>query len=34
MKVIYERAIEVNNEHKVNVEEQKEDIKHENNVVT
>ena len=27
MKVNYEKAIEVNNEHKVNVDEQKDDIK-------
>ena len=28
MKVNYENAIEVNNEHKENVDEQKDDIKH------
>ena len=28
MKVIYERAIEVNNELKVNIDEQHDDIKH------
>ena len=30
----YEKAIEVNNEHKVNVDEQKDDINHLENIVT
>ena len=34
MKVNYKRAIEVNNELKVNVEEQQDDIKHLRNNVT